>query len=138
MPLTRRLLHYFKPELSPHSANEPPKSDLPVVVLRNPRQFPIGTGGRKDFSGKLNRMKSYIPPGYAVEYADAVAFGDLSTAQRRLVLFLRALVHRLDIVSHPRRGAFGHDTFHEGQVRQIPRAWRGSIRPWPSFLCIYA
>ena len=75
MPLTRRLLHYFKPELSPHSANEPPKSDLPVVVLRNPRQFPIGTGGRKDFAGKLNRMKGYTAPDYAVEYAETAAFG---------------------------------------------------------------
>ena len=124
-----RLLQYFKPELSPHGANEPSKSEMPAVVLRNPRQFPIGTGGRKDFAGKLNRMKGYTPPDYAVEYADTVAFGDLSTAQQRLVLFLRALVHRPDIVSHPRRGAFGHDTFHEGQVYQIPRAWRESILP---------
>jgi hypothetical protein len=40
----------------------------------------------------------YMPLEYQVEYADHIKFGELSTAQQRIVLFLRALIHKPDIV----------------------------------------
>ncbi|MCQ1067597.1 hypothetical protein NNO90_18735, partial [Acinetobacter baumannii] len=35
---------------------------------------------------------------FDVEYADQIRFGQLTTAQQRIVLFLRALIHKPDIV----------------------------------------
>lgn len=86
------ILHFFKTELDPDAsftanADEPPPP--PQVPLSNPSLFPkLSNAG----------LKSYSLPDATVEYADSTTFGSLSTAQQRLVLFLRALVHRPDIV----------------------------------------
>ena len=78
------LLRYFKAELDPHANDEPPE-----VRLEKPEIFPKRQKPSK---------KPYTPSDYDLEYADTVTFGSLSTAQQRLVLFLRALVHRPDII----------------------------------------
>ncbi|KAL2840870.1 P-loop containing nucleoside triphosphate hydrolase protein [Aspergillus pseudoustus] len=80
-------LRFFKAELDPNfHANinqETPK------IPADHTNFP-----------ELNRVTRafFTPLDYEVEYADNVTFGELSTAQQRLILFIRALVHRPDIV----------------------------------------
>ncbi|KAJ5966598.1 ABC transporter [Penicillium waksmanii] len=81
-------LREFKAELDPNAASalsKPPKitdSDL----------FPkLKTKGQ-------GNPTPYIPDDFDVDYADQVLFGQLTTAQQRIVLFLRALIHKPDIV----------------------------------------
>ncbi|KAJ5902818.1 hypothetical protein N7495_003346 [Penicillium taxi] len=49
---------------------------------------------------KLTYMKdeSQLPMDHDIEYAYNITFGQLSTAQQRILLFLRALIHHPDIV----------------------------------------
>lgn len=44
------------------------------------------------------QKQPYFPTDYDVDYADTVTFGQLSTAQQRVVLFIRALIHKPDII----------------------------------------
>lgn len=79
-------LRCFKPELDPnHSQKEtsPP-------VMNHSENFPKLPG--------VSPNSHFLPPDHDVEYADNVRFGQLNTAQQRIVLFLRALIHRPDIV----------------------------------------
>lgn len=84
------VLRFFKAELDPNAAVTL-KAQTPNITLENPDMFP-----RVPVPGK--RTPRYTPTDYGVEYADTLTFGSLSTAQQRLVLFIRALVHRPDIV----------------------------------------
>lgn len=45
-----------------------------------------------------DRKSRFLPPGHDIEFADHLSFAGLSTAQQRLVLFLRAVVHKPDII----------------------------------------
>ncbi|KAL2869185.1 putative ABC transporter [Aspergillus lucknowensis] len=80
-------LRFFKAELDPdfHTTAK----QAPPKIRRDNTPFP-----------KTAQSNNYIftPPDHGVEYADNITFGQLSTAQQRLVLFLRALVHKPDIV----------------------------------------
>ncbi|OGM49296.1 ABC transporter [Aspergillus bombycis] len=83
-------LRYFKAELDPDAAvttNEKP----PRVPVESRAHFP-----------RINFVRGaspkYSPIDFDVEYADATLFGKLNTAQQRVVLFIRALVHKPDIV----------------------------------------
>ena len=81
------VLRYFKGELDPHAAVTLGRK--PPVIPPDYQHFPrIGNV----------RTTHYSPVDYDVEYADEVTFGELSTAQQRVVLFLRALIHKPDIV----------------------------------------
>ncbi|KAK1141713.1 hypothetical protein N8T08_008811 [Aspergillus melleus] len=83
-------LRYFKGELDPDAAvtmsEEPPKVTTEARSHFPKLQYPYGAG------------KAFTPSDYEVEYADSVTFGQLNMGQQRLVLFIRALVHRPDIV----------------------------------------
>ena len=78
------ILLYFKTDLDPKAES----NELPTVNLKNPELFPR--------SRRLKRP--YVSFEQGIEYADEITFGSLSTAQQRLVLFLRTLVHRPDII----------------------------------------
>lgn len=77
------VLRAFKAELDPNAATAAP----PEV---NTAMFPKLTS--------VANNDLYMPSDYDVDYADNIQFGQLTTAQQRIVLFLRALVHRPDIV----------------------------------------
>ncbi|KAL4973294.1 P-loop containing nucleoside triphosphate hydrolase protein [Aspergillus desertorum] len=80
-------LRFFRPELDPNfkaSLKEGPPS-----VWLNRQNFPETS---KTFKGRT------FEPEYDVEYADTLTFGQLSIPQQRLVLFLRALIHKPDVV----------------------------------------
>ncbi|RAL02255.1 putative ABC transporter [Aspergillus ibericus CBS 121593] len=79
------ILRFFRAELDPEAATLAQK---PVKVTTPRDLFPTLVKSDTDFYN----------PDHGVEYADTVRFGELSTAQQRLVLFLRAFVHRPDIV----------------------------------------
>ncbi|KAJ5488520.1 hypothetical protein N7539_003410 [Penicillium diatomitis] len=85
-------LRAFKEELDPNAAFE---EAAPVVVDNSllPRLEPEG-------SRRLRKPTSdfYNPLEYQVDYADNITFGQLTVAQQRIVLFLRALIHKADIV----------------------------------------
>ncbi|KAJ6024865.1 hypothetical protein N7540_005662 [Penicillium herquei] len=76
-------LRFFRPELDPnHTVKE-----LSIDITNN-NMFPNLT----------TRRRSYVPPDSDIDYADNITFGQLTTAQQRIVLFLRALIHKPDIV----------------------------------------
>ncbi|KAL3486389.1 P-loop containing nucleoside triphosphate hydrolase protein [Aspergillus germanicus] len=83
------VLRYFKAELDPDfrpgAASEVPK------IHADRKNFP-------ELRDRLWARATFTPFDSDVDYADNITFGQLSTAQQRLVLFLRALVHRPDIV----------------------------------------
>ncbi|KAJ5102401.1 ABC transporter [Penicillium alfredii] len=81
------ILREFRAELDP---NAPATPQEPQQVTVDPKLFPkVGT---------VSPIPSFVPTDYDVDYADHLRFGELSVAQQRIVLFLRALVHRPDIV----------------------------------------
>lgn len=82
-------LREFKAELDPNAGTSP---DSPPQSITDSDHFPkFPTTGRPSSA-------TYIPDDFDVEYADQVLFGQLTTAQQRIVLFLRALIHKPDIV----------------------------------------
>jgi len=82
-------LRAFKAELDPNGSNAGQKKNGPPRVDLS-QHFPKLPG--------VSHNEPFFPPDYDVEYADTVRFGQLSTAQQRIVLFLRALIHKPDIV----------------------------------------
>ncbi|KAE8357050.1 P-loop containing nucleoside triphosphate hydrolase protein [Aspergillus coremiiformis] len=84
-------LRYFKAELDPNAA-----------VTMHEKRFKVGTNLQQQHFPKISYNKGrnpfFYPPDYDVEYADSTRFGELNTAQQRLVLFIRAIIHRPDIV----------------------------------------
>ncbi|RAL11999.1 putative ABC transporter [Aspergillus homomorphus CBS 101889] len=82
-------LQYFRPELNP-SKTTPYKDRIEQISYEARSMLP--------YFRRFNYYKFYENPGGEVEYADSIKFGDLSVDLQRLVLFLRALVHRPDIV----------------------------------------
>lgn len=78
-------LRFFKPELDPDAA---------VTTKADPPQISSGDEFPKLFRSKEN----FVPEDYDVDYADNFTFGQLSTAQQRIVLFLRAIIHKPDII----------------------------------------
>ncbi|GIJ92077.1 hypothetical protein Asppvi_011052 [Aspergillus pseudoviridinutans] len=84
-------LRFFKAELDPDAAVTTQQKP-PGVNYRAMDLFPnIG-------QLKTTKNRDFVPTDYDVEYADSVRFGELSTAQQRLVLFIRALIHKPDII----------------------------------------
>ncbi|KAJ5280625.1 ABC transporter [Penicillium angulare] len=84
-------LRFFKAELDPNadlaSAQEPPS------ITTDSNMFPKLRTGKS-----TGQQEPYIPSDFDIEYADNTTFGQLTTAQQRIVLFLRALIHNPDIV----------------------------------------
>ncbi|KAE8333630.1 P-loop containing nucleoside triphosphate hydrolase protein [Aspergillus sergii] len=83
-------LRYFKAELDPDAAVTI-KEEPPRVPVENREHFP-----RIAFVRGASPI--FSPIEFDVEYADSTLFGQLNTAQQRVVLFIRALVHKPDIV----------------------------------------
>ncbi|KAL4925134.1 putative ABC transporter [Aspergillus undulatus] len=81
-------LRFFRPELDPNYEtalkNEPPTLSIDKT------NFP-------KIDGKY-RGPPLHPLEFEIDYADDITFGQLSSPQQRLVLFLRALIHKPDIV----------------------------------------
>ncbi|KAJ5356140.1 hypothetical protein N7517_010749 [Penicillium concentricum] len=79
------VLKFFKPLLDPdYLTSEMPTistDHLPVIKRTSPFY-----------------AKPYFPMDHVVGYADDILFGELTPAQQRIVLFLRALITRPDIV----------------------------------------
>ncbi|KAL5338279.1 P-loop containing nucleoside triphosphate hydrolase protein [Aspergillus crustosus] len=82
-------LRFFKEQLDLNfnAADQQPPPKVTIDRTRFPQTARTYT----------NVMKCH-PIEFEIEYADTTTFGQLSTAQQRLVLFLRALVHKPDLV----------------------------------------
>lgn len=88
-----RVLRIFKPELDPNfTAGSSPSQG--AGKGDKPESFdllsPFEASGRSLNTAKL--------PDDEVSYADSLLFGSLSIPQQRLVLFLRAIIHKPDLV----------------------------------------
>ncbi|KAJ5638905.1 hypothetical protein N7528_001295 [Penicillium herquei] len=77
-------LRFFRSELDPNHSVKGLSIDN-----SNNAMFPNITTRRKT---------SYVPPDSDIDYADNITFGQMTTAQQRIVLFLRALIHKPDVV----------------------------------------
>ncbi|KAJ5312227.1 hypothetical protein N7508_003057 [Penicillium antarcticum] len=80
------VLKHFQPELDPAAT----QSEVPEVSTQIFPSIPKPP--------QLGSKRGYIPPEHHCDYADDIRFGELTTAQQRIVLLIRALVHRPDIV----------------------------------------
>lgn len=83
-------LRFFKAELDPNAG---------ITEKSEPHQKP--KAGFNIFPTLPSVRDSEVTPplsDFDVEYADQIRFGQLTTAQQRIVLFLRALIHKPDIV----------------------------------------
>ena len=83
------VLRFFRPELDPNwsGAEEPP----PAISTNTKKLLP------KLHRNQYNK-RDYVPPDHGLDYADSTRFGQLTIAQQRIVLFLRAFIHKPDIV----------------------------------------
>ncbi|KAJ5177799.1 uncharacterized protein N7500_000498 [Penicillium coprophilum] len=79
------LLKFFKPLLDPDYLT----SEIPIISTD---RFPAI---KRQIT---THAEPYFPMDHVVGYADDILFGELTPAQQRIVLFLRALVTRPDIV----------------------------------------
>ncbi|KAJ5952111.1 uncharacterized protein N7479_010524 [Penicillium vulpinum] len=77
------ILRFFKPLLDPNYHT----SEIPEISTAHLPTFK-----------KMSHHRAYFPLDHIVEYADEILFGQLTPAKQRIVLFLRALVTRPDIV----------------------------------------
>ncbi|KAL3469622.1 P-loop containing nucleoside triphosphate hydrolase protein [Aspergillus californicus] len=80
-------LRFFKAELDPNfteaQAQGPPHIYLDKEIFpKQPRQ----------------NARPFYPPDFDVEYADTTTFAQLSVPQQRIILFLRAVVHKPDLI----------------------------------------
>ncbi|OJJ45058.1 hypothetical protein ASPZODRAFT_153358 [Penicilliopsis zonata CBS 506.65] len=98
-------LRFFKADLDPKwVAGGRVHEEPPTVEKELSSVFPTleafnASSNESSSNGKTKTQKKhFIDTDYDIEYADSVLFGELSTAQQRVVLFLRALIHRPDIV----------------------------------------
>lgn len=78
------LLIAFKAELGPNATT-------PSKLALDPEVFPTPKANKAKYAELMEST-------YGADYADDVLFGQLTTSQQRIVLFLRALVHKPDIV----------------------------------------
>lgn len=85
------VLRYFQSDLAP-SHDNPTTNSLESDQINDQTKafFPKLT--------KSTAKRFYIPEDQDIEYADSVRFGDLSATQQRVVLFLRAVIHKPDII----------------------------------------
>lgn len=80
-------LRFFKQELDPNF-NAAEKEEPPKILI-----------DRANFPKMARTYRGHtLAPDYDIEYADTTTFGQLPTAQQRLILFLRAIIHKPDIV----------------------------------------
>ncbi|KAI9043141.1 putative ABC transporter [Aspergillus affinis] len=118
-------LRFFKPELDPDAAVTM-KQQPPKVPLEARSHFPkLKMGHVAQFSP--------APDDWVVEYADSITFGQLNMAQQRLILFIRALVHRPDIVILDEAfsgmpATMRDKCIHFLEVGEASRAWSTSKR----------
>lgn len=85
-------LQAFRSELDPHFISARMHKDLADIKSYN-NLFPtLPTSRSRGYYGRR------VPHDAEVDYADEIRFGQLSTSQQRIVLFLRAVVHKPDIV----------------------------------------
>ncbi|KAF9883841.1 hypothetical protein FE257_002732 [Aspergillus nanangensis] len=82
-------LRFFKAELDPDAAVTT-REKPPRVTIESRELFP-----------RLTAQKggaAFTPADYDIEYADSIRFSELDTAHQRLVLFIRAVIHKPDII----------------------------------------
>jgi ABC-type molybdenum transport system ATPase subunit/photorepair protein PhrA len=82
------ILQYFRPQLDPNYTTSKVANDISAASLPLPsltKQTHV-------------RLEKYALLDHIVGYADEILFGELTTAQQRIVLFMRALVAKPDIV----------------------------------------
>lgn len=86
------VLQVFRSELDPYFTKAGAHKDLGEVKSYN-NLFP-----KLPSSRSAGYYGARLPHDAEVDYADDIRFGQLSISQQRIVLFLRALVHKPDIV----------------------------------------
>jgi ABC-type molybdenum transport system ATPase subunit/photorepair protein PhrA len=86
-------LKFFKPDLDP-SASPGSETDNTSIAPKGPGKFKVFP--KLPRSGSKSR--AVREPDVDIEYADSLPFSSLSVAQQRLVLFIRAVVHKPDLV----------------------------------------
>jgi ABC-type molybdenum transport system ATPase subunit/photorepair protein PhrA len=87
-------LKFFKLDLDPSAAPGPEIDTTSSMAQKGPERLKVFP--------KLPRSQRKYPvfwePDADIEYADSLPFSSLSVAQQRLVLFIRAVVHKPDLV----------------------------------------
>lgn len=93
-------LRFFKTELDITPSTDifdPKKAGIANHEYRNLFPPPLRKG-KKVNESMISRKNRFMPPDSDVDWADNIPFGDLNPTQQRIVLFLRAIIHRPDII----------------------------------------
>lgn len=88
------VLEYFKPELDPSAEDLQPTTSEAVDISFIPKTFRANLG---DATPVDNGSTQYYPK-HNVDYADNTTFGQLSVAQQRLILFIRAIIKKQELI----------------------------------------
>lgn len=96
-----RVLEHFKPELDTHF-EDPADEGLDFSFMPEGFQQKILAGSYEVTKRPGPRPKagrdSQRSPQHSIEYADVLTFGQLTVAQQRLVLFLRAIIKKQELI----------------------------------------
>ncbi|KAH8697861.1 P-loop containing nucleoside triphosphate hydrolase protein, partial [Talaromyces proteolyticus] len=92
--LIDRVLEHFKPEL-----DNSPGPELPIKAETDLSFIPLHFQKKVLAENFLSQRYRYpLPPSSVHEYADTITFGQLNMAQQRLVLFIRAIIKKQDLI----------------------------------------
>ncbi|KAF3398720.1 hypothetical protein DPV78_006917 [Talaromyces pinophilus] len=91
------VLEYFKPELDPSAEDAKSAGSEGVDISFIPETFRANLADAIPVDNRSAQIPEYHPK-HSVDYADNTTFGQLSVAQQRLILFIRAIIKKQELI----------------------------------------
>lgn len=91
------VLEYFKTELDPSAEDAKSKGSEEVDISFIPETFRANLADGIPMNNRSTQTPEYHPQ-HSVDYADNITFGQLSVAQQRLILFIRAIIKKQELI----------------------------------------
>lgn len=91
------VLEYFKAELDPSAGDSKSTGSEGVDISFIPETFRANLADAIPVDNRAT-PRAEFPPKHSVDYADNTTFGQLTVAQQRLVLFIRAIIKKQELI----------------------------------------
>lgn len=91
------VLEYFKPELDPSAEDSKSTGFEGVDISFIPETFRANLADAIPVDNRAT-PRAEFPPKHSVDYADNTTFGQLTVAQQRLILFIRAIIKKQELI----------------------------------------
>ena len=91
------VLEYFKPELDPSAEDAKSAGSEGVDISFIPEAFRANLADVIPVDNRSAQISEYHPK-HSIDYADNTTFGQLSVAQQRLILFIRAIIKKQELI----------------------------------------